>query len=109
MNEVPTNRQIEETARKYLKDRIKGSIFVKMKEKNNEEEIDTLYININSNGIVYTDELKLPGETFEMINQNLAFVETLASMVFDSFKKYIDSRFYVQDKPKTYRKINNNK
>ena len=34
MSEVPTNRQIEETARKYLKDRIKGSIFVKMKEKN---------------------------------------------------------------------------
>lgn len=97
-------KKIESVVFSTLKNKIRGHIYAKMEEKTNENDIDTLYININSNGIIYTEQLKLPGDTFEMVSQSDSYAETLALMVFDNFKKYIDGKFYVQDKPRRYNK-----
>jgi len=39
-----------------------------------------------------------------MVSQSDSYAETLALMVFDNFKKYIDGKFYVQDRPRRYNK-----
>ena len=105
MNDVSTvEKKIESIVFNTLKNKIHGHIYIKMEEKANDEEIDALYVNIESNRIVYTDRLSLPGDTFSMVSQSDSYAETLGLMIFDNFKKYIDSRFYVQDRPKTYYK-----
>lgn len=102
MNNVSTvEKKIESIVFKTLKDKIKGHIFVKMEEKV-ENEVDTLYVKIESNNIVYTEYLKLPGNTFEMVSTNEDFAGTLGLIIFDNFKKYIDNKFFVQDKPKKF-------
>lgn len=102
MNDVSTvEKKIESIVFKTLKDKIKGRIFVKMEDKA-EGEVDTLYIKVESNNLVYTEYLQLPGNTFEMVSTNEDFAGTLGLIVFDNFKKYIDNKFYVQDKPKRY-------
>ena len=96
-------RKIESIVFNTLKSKVKGHIYVKMKEKT-EDEIDTLYINIDSNSVVYNDQLKLPGDTFDMVSQNSKFAETLAYMIIDNYKKYLDYKFFFQDTPKKYNK-----
>lgn len=97
-------KKIESVVFSTLKNRIRGHIYAKMEEKADDKDIDTLYININSNGIIYTEQLKLPGDTFQMVSQSDSYAETLALMIFDNFKKYIDGKFYVQDRPRRYNK-----
>jgi len=96
-------RKIESIVFNTLKSKIKGHIYAKMEEKTDEDEIDTLYVKVESNGLVYTDRLQLPGDTFEMVSQNDSFAETLGLMIFDNFVKYINNKFYIQDKPMRYK------
>ena len=95
-------KKIESIVFNTLKGKIKGHIYTKMEEKNKDTDIDTLYIKVVSNNLVYTEQLKLPGDTFAMVSQSDSYAETLALMIFDNFKKYIDGKFYVQDRPKRY-------
>jgi len=95
-------KKIESIVFNTLKSKIKGHIYAKMEEKTSEDAIDTLYVKIESNGLVYTDRLQLAGDTFEMVSQNDSFAATLGLMIFDNFVKYINGKFYVQDKPMHY-------
>lgn len=95
-------KKIETIVFNTLKSKVRGHIYAKMEEKADEKDIDTLYINISSSGIVYTEQLKLPGDTFAMVSQSDSYAETLGLMVFDNFKKYIEGKFFVQDKPRRY-------
>ena len=95
-------KKIETIVFGTLKSKIKGHIYAKMEEKTSDDDVDTLYINITSNGLIYTEQLSLPGDTFAMVSQSDSYAETLGLMVFDNFKKYIDSKFYVQDRPRKY-------
>ena len=107
MADVSTvEKKIESVVFNTLKGKIKGHIYTKMEEKANPSDIDTLYIKIVSNNLIYTEQLKLPGDTYAMVSQSDSYAETLALMIFDNFKKYIDSKFYVQDRPKRYNKFN---
>jgi len=101
-------KKIESIVFGTLKDRIRGHIYAKMEEKSDERDNDVLYININSNNLVYTEELQLPGDTFAMVSQSDSYAETLGLMIFDNFKKYVDSKFFVQNKPRRYNKKREN-
>lgn len=106
-NEVMTDestveKKIESIVFDALKHKIRGRIYVKMKEKTGNDVNDALFIKILSNNIVYTEELWLPGETLNMVSQNEDFAKTLAGIVYDNFKKYIEGKFFVQDRPRRY-------
>lgn len=103
MNDQSTvEKKIESIVFKTLKDRINGHIYVKMEDKKSDAEVDALYVNIESNRNYYTNRLSLPGDTFAMVSQSDSYAETLGLMIFDNFKKYIDSKFYVQDRPRKF-------
>ena len=103
MTDVSTvEKKIESIVFNTLKNKIRGHIYAKMQEKTNDTDMDTLYININSNNVVYTEQLKLPGDTFAMVSQSESYAETLGLMIFDNFKKFIDAKFFVQDRPKKF-------
>ena len=105
MSDVSTvEKKIESIVFNTLHEKIRGHIYVKMKEKVEETDIDKLFITINNSkyNINYTEELSLPGNTFEMVSQNDDYAKTLALMIFDNYKKYLDSKFYVLDRPRRY-------
>ena len=105
MTDVSTiEKKIESIVFNVLKNKIRAHIYVKMEDKTNETDINTLHINITSYGVVYDEELKLPDNVFEMISQNEGYGRTLGLMVLDNFKKYIDTIFFIQDS-KPYKKF----
>ena len=101
-DESTIEKKIENIVFDTLKHKIRGRIYVKMKEKVDKNDNDKLFIKVLSNNIVYTEELQLMGETLTMVSQNEEFAKTLANIIFDNFKKYIESKFFVQDRPKRY-------
>jgi len=82
MNDVSTvEKKIESIVFKILKDKIKGRIFVKMEDKA-EGEVDTLYIKIESNNLIYTEYLQLPGNTFNpRVLAKSSFVDTISKVL----------------------------
>ena len=103
-------KKIESIIFNTLKERIRGHIYIKMQEKTDEKEIDTLNISINNYGVSYTDSLKLPGDTYEMVSKSDSYAQTLALMIFDNYKKYIDTRFFIEDRQDTrFRRYNKKK
>ncbi len=95
-------KKIETIIFNTLKDRIRGHIYARMEEKENEKDDNTLFINISNFGVKYTDRLTLPGDTFEMVAKSDSYAETLGLMIYDNFKKYLETVFFIQDKPKKY-------
>ena len=97
-----TEKKIESIIFNTLKDRIRGHIYARMEEKTDEKADDTLFINISNCGVVYTDRVVLPKTIFEMADKDDAYIQTLGLMIFDNFKKYIETVFFIQERPKRY-------
>ena len=103
MNDTSTvEKKIESIVFNTLKDRIRGHIYARMEEKTDEKAPNTLFINISNCGVVYTDRVILPDSIFDMANTDPAYIQTLAMMIHDNFKKYIETVFFIQERPKRY-------
>ena len=103
MSDVSTaEKKLESIVFNTLHSKIRGHIFVKMKEQSENEDENILSVSISNNryNIVYNDDVRLPGDSFEMASQSDSYAEMVGLMIYDNYKKYLDSKFYVQDRPK---------
>ena len=82
-------------------------IYAKVKEKEENEENNVLYVSISSNGINFTKDLILAGETYDMVAQSDDYAVTLALMIFDEFKKYVEYRVFIKEKKEAPNKKKN--
>lgn len=98
-NEGNEKYVIQKVIHTTLKNKVKGHIFVKVEEKEDEKADDTLFVNINNNGISYTDRLTLVGDTYQMISESESYATTLALMILDNYKKFIELKFFIKEKP----------
>lgn len=98
-NEENEKYMIQKVIHTTLKNKVKGHIFVKVEEKEDEKADDTLFVNINNNGISYTDRLTLVGDTYRMISESESYATTLALMILDNYKKFIELKFFIKEKP----------
>ena len=99
--ELTPESKIESVVYRTLKAKIKGYITVTLEAKDEKTENDTLHVTVNSNRILYTKDMILPDESRDLITQSDSMAVVLAHLVFDDFKKFINSRFfYKETKPK---------
>lgn len=107
-NDVDIRTKVQGIIFKTLKNSIKGHIYVTVEEKNEDNDYDSVFTNIKSFGINYTYRLALMGKTYEMIAENDDYAVTLAGMIIDNFKDFLNTRFFVTEKP-VYKKNRVNK
>lgn len=105
--EIDVSKKIQDIVHSTLKSKIKGRIYAKVKEKEENEENNVLYVSISSNGINFTKDLILAGETYDMVAQSDDYAVTLALMIFDEFKKYVEYRVFIKEKKETPNKKKN--
>lgn len=105
--EIDVPKKIQDIVHSTLKSKIKGRIYAKVKEKEENEENNVLYVSISSNGINFTKDLILAGETYDMVAQSDDYAVTLALMIFDEFKKYVEYRVFIKEKKETPNKKKN--
>lgn len=107
-NDVDIKTKVQGIIFKTLKNSIKGHIYVTVEEKNEDNDYDSVFTNIKSFGINYTYRLALKGKTYEMIAENDDYAVTLAGMIIDNFKEFLNTRFFITEKP-VYKKNRVNK
>lgn len=107
-NDVDIKTKVQGIIFKTLKNSIKGHIYVTIEEKNEDNGCDSVFTNIKSFGINYTYRLALMGKTYEMIAENDDYAATLAGMIIDNFKEFLNTRFFIAEKP-VYKKNRVNK
>jgi len=100
---------LQSSIRTQLRSMIKGRIFVKLEEKTNDEKSDFLYVSISNSGVHYDTRLTIDEGVYKLIKENQAYVKTLANLVFDGYKKYVDTKFFVFDKTKSPKMKENKK
>ena len=105
--EIDVPKKIQDIVHSTLKSKIKGRIYAKVKEKEENEENNVLYVSISSNGINFTKDLILAGETYDMVAQSDDYAVTLALMIFDEFKKYVEYRVFIKEKKEASNKKKN--
>lgn len=105
--EIDVPKKIQDIVHSTLKSKIKGRIYAKVKEKEENEENNVLYVSISSNGINFTKDLILAGETYDMVAQSDDYAVTLALMIFDEFKKYVEYRVFIKEKKEAPNKKKN--
>jgi len=105
-DEIDVKGLIQKIIHTTLKNKVKGHIFVKVEEKENEKDDDTMFVNITNNGVSYTDRITLVGDTYRMVSENESYATTLGLMILDNYKKFIEMKFFIKEKPvKNFKKF----
>lgn len=103
--EKDPREEIQRIIFQTLKNKIKGHIFVKVEEKNDDVSVDSVFVSVICYGIKYDYRLGLEGKTYEMVSTNGDYAKTLALMIFDNYKQFIMNKIFINEKSqRDYRK-----
>lgn len=76
---------------------IKGKIFVKIEERTDLKNVDSLFIEINNFGVKWNDRVKLYEGFVKLMSENRECVKTMAVQEYENYKRYVMTKFFVHE------------